>query len=219
MSNFRVDVYTNPHKELREGLFLLALEAAFATQHDERAQVVAKARVVLNKLAQHARSENTYLHPIVRPKIVQHVSALDHAHDDLEENMEQLSKATELLAQESGDNYPASLKDFTHVLHKLIGLNLLHMEQEESLLPLYWQYCEPYELFAVMLAFKSNEEPEAFPFVMGLAQQHLSQDELIQSFAVIQERLGEDIFQRACHAATTLLSEHLLSNIQNGVRR
>lgn len=218
MAEFRVDVYSNPHKELRAALFSLAQRAASAVTKNDVTQVVEEARAVLTKLSEHARAEDTYLHPIIRPKIAQHLAALHETHEELEEYLQHVSKTMELLAQASGDDLVARLRDFNHEYNKLVGHHLIHMAYEESSLPLYWQHCETHELFAVMLAFKSNEEPEAFPFVMGLARQHLSEDKLLQSFGVIHERLGEPVFQRTWDSAKTLLPEHLLNKIQNEVR-
>ncbi len=206
MSNFRVDVYTNPHKEQRELMFNLSLQVA---QEAEINKIVTLARVLFDKLHQHAWSEDTYLHPMVKPKVHHLLDHVEKDHQSLDAELAQLEASVTGLAMYNltKEKGVLLLNKFYVDLNHFIGNYLLHLAAEESLLPTYWEHCEPYELFAIMVAFKANDDREEFPKIMGFAMQHLNEGQRIAMFKVMRERLGDQISSASFDMAKDWLSE------------
>jgi hypothetical protein len=72
----------------------------------------------------------------------------------------------------------------------------------------------PAELFAIMIAFKSNEEPENLPQFLDLARGSLNSQEFLRLFSVIRNRLGNDIFTKSLRAVKNLLSNEDFHEIE-----
>lgn len=206
MNKLQIDVYRNPHKDLRKGMFELSIKAAQATQDAEIAEVIQLAEEVFKRLHHHAHSEETYLHPIIRPNMLELLDNLEVAHHAQDAQLAHLQETLAQLSLEQGSEARTLLmQEFYSALNQFIGHYLVHLAEEEKMLPLLWQRCQPHELFAVMAAFKCLEEPEQFPHIMALVKQNLDEHEMNAMFLVMQQRLGESIFERVFEAACRLI--------------
>lgn len=205
VNKLQVDVYRNPHKELRKGMFELSLRAAQATQDAEIAEVIQLAGEVFKRLHHHAHAEETYLHPIIRPNMLELLDNLEVDHHAQDAQLAHLQETLVQLSLEQGSEARTLLmQEFYSALNQFIGHYLVHLAQEEKMLPLLWQRCQPHELFAVMAAFKCLQEPDQFPHIMAIIKQNLDECEMAAMFSVMRQRLGEFIFARVFKAACAL---------------
>lgn len=198
MAEFRVDIYSQAHQELRKKMFELSIFCATLdfTELSSRLALKQKVDDLLAHLTHHAHNEETYAHPIIN-----RVIPCDVLNDEHHEQHAMLQQLNELLARlledtNSPDMYTQLGRQWYQEFNRFISHYLEHLAEEEALLPTMWQRLEPSELFAIMIAFSACEEPGMFPMVMELTRAHLSPEEENRAFAVISDRLGDEIFSR-----------------------
>jgi hypothetical protein len=214
MANFRIDIYSNPHKELRQGMFELSTLCA-RVDGNELKTVATKAHALFYKLAEHARAENTYAHPIISYKLPGEREQLEHEHEEHNIELAHLQTKLQSLTAQNVDGIERNnlLTEFYRALNRFIAHYLLHLDEEEYFMQTLWQICQPAELFAIMIAFKSIEEPKALPMVMALANQHLDATEKVTMFKTIHQRLGEEVFTKVFAAAKGMIAENEVRDI------
>ncbi|HXW53899.1 MAG TPA: hemerythrin domain-containing protein [Myxococcota bacterium] len=219
MAKFIVDIYTRPHKDLRKDLFELSMSVAQTDANDDKqiAQVMAQSQVVFDHLDSHARAENTYAHPIIGHKLPHQKVLMDAEHHEHEQDLLNLRLAKETLQLPNTSEMERQnlLLEYYRVLNRFIAHYLMHLDKEEYSMQNLWQLLTRAELFAIMIAFKSNEDVEFLPQFIELARTNLSDKEFIASFAVIRERLGKTIFANTMAQSKKLLSEKEISEIAN----
>src|SRR5262245_33655844 len=142
MSQFKVDIYTHPHKGYRKSMFELSMLAARtdAASKAERRELMEKSLALFNDLAEHARHENTYAHPIICYKLPHQKELLQKEHEEQEQNLAHLSAAVQLLAEEQPENDQINnlLLEYYRSLNRFIADYLLHLDQEEYSMQNLW---------------------------------------------------------------------------------
>lgn len=200
MKKFVVDFYTNPHMELREKLFEAAVVCGRCNFNDAQQWAAAQASLVaaLKKLKDHGRSEDTYLHPILEPKLPHDRYDLDHDHEAQEVAIAHIETLMETLSAGDADHdrQQGVGIELYRSFNRFVGEYLMHLDDEEYLMHTIWKLFSQAELFAVMVAFKCIEEPEGFPMIMKMVDANLSKEEQKTLLTVINDRLGADILAK-----------------------
>ena len=191
MSEFKVDIYSTPHKDFRKMIFeSIVLAGSVDLLNTEQARNFEEsARNMLSTLREHAHNENTYAHPIIFSRLPLLKEKTEKEHTEHGEELDHIEAELEKVLASKDPNQSL---EFYRSLNRFAAAYLMHLDEEEASLKEIWKVCRSHELFAIMVAFKGLEEPSSFPFFFGFAQQNLSAEELEQMFNVIEVHFGHD---------------------------
>ena len=194
----RADLYTLVHKAQRFHLFQLANEIGGAdlTQEEEAERISQRVRDMIEHLRDHARNEETYIHPLFRGAGVSVSNQLEGEHRDLETDMERLE--TILNERRWSDLYG----EYTGFL----GRYVVHLSEEEAAQrEVLWAEYEDSTLLAVFNRFKSERSPQAARADLELMLPALSIAELGRVFLSMKASAPPKVFQGAFTLAEKLL--------------
>ena len=195
----RTDLYTIVHKAQRFHLFQLANEIGGAdlTQEEETERVSRRVRDMIEHLRDHARNEETYIHPLFKSAGVPVLNQLKDEHRDLETGMESLEtilnerRWSELYGEYTG----------------FLGRYVVHLSKEESAQrDILWVEYDDQTLSSVFERFKSKRSPQAARTDLEFMLPALSIAELGRIFLGMKASAPPQVFEGACNLAEKLLA-------------
>lgn len=193
----RVDLYTAVHKAQRFHLCRLAVEIGRAdfSNATTSERIASGLRHLLDHLRDHARNEETYIHPLFKRsgKTAEH---LESEHQELEAEIARL----EAIVNEK------RWSDLYSRYTLFLGKYLLHLDEEErAQTEVLWVNCEDKELAAVFNRFKAERSPQASKADLELMLPALSVPELTRMFFGMKASAPEAAFRGACDLAARTL--------------
>ena len=194
----RVDLYTAIHKAQRFHMFQLANAIGGADlASDQTASTLAgRVRAIVEHLRDHARNEETYIHPLFDAAGTG-AGLLRDGHDDLEADLEEIERVV-------GEG---RRQDLYSAYTRFLGKYLLHLsEEEDAQKQVLWLRYDDDTLRGVLDRFKA-ERPRAkaaadFEFMLPA----LSAPELTSLFRGMKQAVAPDVFGRACEQARRLVA-------------
>jgi hypothetical protein len=217
MRESRVDLYSEPHKGLRNQMFEVSILCA-GTNFIDAASVkllADRTNAMIAKLKKHSWHEDTYAHPILGAKIPSSRAKLEREHDEHNKELENLGALNAMLTTPMSDDKLQRVGlEFYRALNRFIAHYLHHLDEEEYGMQNLWELCEPAELFAIMFAFAAHEEPDFLPILLNQAEQQLSQKEMMRIHQIIFERLGADKFEHTLSQAATISPAQAIDEIR-----
>lgn len=193
----RIDLYTAVHKAQRYHLFRLSNDMGKADFADAAASDAAYAelRHLIAHLRDHAKNEETYIHPLFA-KLGEQGDRLAREHHDLED---ELSKLENLANEKNG-------KDAYSAYTRFLGIYLLHLaEEEKAQAHILWPNYSDEDLAAVFGRFKAERAPAAAKADLEFMFPALSVPELTGMFKGMKASAPAPAFQGACDLAAKTL--------------
>lgn len=206
----RVDLYTMVHKAQRFHLFQLSDEIGKADFTDEA--VVERVRVELlhmvDHLRDHARNEETYIHPLFR-RLGDQAGHFETEHHGLDGDLDELER---IVAEKRwGDLYSR----YTQFL----GRYLVHLhEEEKAQAEVLWTRYGDDELGAVFARFKAERAPQASRQDLVFMLPALSVSDLARMFQGMKASAPEPVFRGACDLAEQALGAAKWEQVQSRLR-
>lgn len=156
-----VDLYTLPHKALR-GAMARAGTALSATDPDRIDADLVLVRAVLADLRSHAAHEDEFIQPLLVRLVPSVAAEVAAQHGELDAELDGLERVLDALAGRGGrDVRPDELVDVHRAYQRMVGRNLLHLDQEETVaMPALWGRASGVSLAALMDRFRAAH-PEA----------------------------------------------------------
>lgn len=193
----RVDLYTAVHKAQRFHLFRLSSEIGTTdfTDADAAAHISDRVHDIGAHLRDHARNEETYIHPLYR-EIGRVVEDIEREHHELESALGELERIVD--EKRWDELYPRYTR--------FLGNYLLHLDEEEALQKnVLWQHCDDQALLAVFQRFKAERSATDSAADLELMLPALSTIELTRMFAGMKASAPAQAFQAACDLAARVL--------------
>jgi hypothetical protein len=193
----RVDLYTLIHKAQRYHLFRLSNEMGRADYSDAAAAaaVYAGLRHLIDHLRDHAKNEETYIHPLFA-KLGTKADTLNQEHHDLESELDNLEKLAD--KKEGKAVYSAYAR--------FLGIYLIHLDEEEKAqAEILWPNYKDEDLAAVFGRFKAERAPAAAKADLEFMLPALSVAELAGMFRGMKASAPAPAFQGACDLAAKTL--------------
>lgn len=205
----RVDLYTLVHKAQRHHLHKLLSDMGrtdFADDADA-ARVAGELKHMIAHLKDHARNEETYIHPLYA-SLGRAAEPLEADHHALEGALEALER---LLDQgRFGELYPAYAR--------FLGVYLLHLDAEEKAqTDVLWKHCTDEALAAVFNRFKAERAPALAKEDLAFMLPALSVPELTRMFRGMKASAPAPAFQGACALAAARLEPATWSRVQTAL--
>jgi len=195
----RADLYTLIHKAQRFHLLRLSIELGLAdwANPEEADRLDALTRHMIDHLRDHARNEETYIHPLFREAGADASVHLEKEHRQLEEEIARLEST---LDERRWDEVYGRYNRF-------LGTYLIHLSEEESAQKeiLWARYDDP-ALMAVFNRFKAERSPEAARADLQLMLPALSIPELARLFSGMKASAPPAAVQGACDLAAHILA-------------
>lgn len=195
----RFDLYGLIHKAQRFHLFLLSNEMGRTDTSDAacRPQIKAKLRNLIEHLKDHARNEETYIHPLFR-SLGDSAEKLEEAHEALESELTDLERAV------SEERWT----DLYRVYARFLGHYLLHLDEEErAQSETLWKHYSDEQLMSVFRRFKAERAPDAARADLVFMVPALSVTELVQMFSGMKTSMPAPAYKAACDLAAGELDE------------
>jgi hypothetical protein len=161
IANARTDFYTLVHKGLRKRLFDAVVLAGTTDFADERSRsrLADDVKALAQTLREHAKHEETFLHPILGSAVPALAASLDREHEEHDRALVDVERAFEAaFAQEPvpGD----ASRDPSHLAYRALArfasFYLGHLEREEASQPAVWACVDDARLVAAMNAFRAS---------------------------------------------------------------
>lgn len=171
----RVDLYTTVHKAQRFHLFRLSNEIGVSdfTNAVAAAHISGRARDMIAHLRDHARNEETYIHPLYR-EIGNVVTDIERGHQELESELNELERIVD--EKRWGELYSR----FAYFL----GTYLPHLDEEEALQKrVLWPHYDDAALLAVFQRFKAERSAADSTADLEFMLPALSTAEITRMFA------------------------------------
>jgi iron-sulfur cluster repair protein YtfE (RIC family) len=154
----RIDMYRNVHKGQRARLFALAVELGRA-DHDDGAAIASLAtrlREAIMELRQHARNEETYIHPLLQARAPEVAADLEREHHSVETALTEVEDKLRHIDQPEGDRMGAGVELY-RAWCRMLSDYLTHLDNEERLaMPALWDTCSDYEILAMIRRFVAS---------------------------------------------------------------
>ncbi|MBS0289208.1 MAG: hemerythrin domain-containing protein [Proteobacteria bacterium] len=155
----RVDLYTNPHKEQREWLYQVAIQAGKADIAHKEAfdELFSNFTELLKDLHQHVRAEEAFVHPLYLAKNLFMADPLHADHEILELSLQDLSLQMQKMKREDSGEKRAELGLFFYrSFNRFISQYLEHIDAEERMLPFLWEAYSDEQLMLCILTYKAS---------------------------------------------------------------
>jgi len=163
MTNGRVDLYSMPHKRMREVLFQASMKLAAVDFSNEETLSTASTEVrkCIEELDQHAKNEESFLHPlylerIADKKILAHLNKDHHHFEETLVNIKHLLSDLEGTPSTDLKERRVNLRKLYRAFDKFLGEYMLHLEEEEDQLQLIWDAYTNEELFHLFHCFLTS---------------------------------------------------------------
>ncbi len=211
MSRPRIDPYTFPHKALRRILFDLVAGASVldADVPAELRALDTAARRTFLALEEHARNEETFLHPVIGAKLSGVVDRLAAEHHRSEARIAALRTATgHVVDGLAGAERARAALELYRDLARFAADYFIHLDEEEALLPTYWERFTDDELGDVMARFHASRAPAEATADLERMLPALTPAERAQLLAGVRASAPPEGFRRACQAARRVLDDH-----------
>jgi hypothetical protein len=165
IANARTDFYTLVHKGLRKRLFdaiVLAGTTDFADEQG-KSRLADDVKELVQELRDHAKNEETFVHPILAEAVPALAASLDHEHEEHERALVDVERAFAAAFAQARAEGNASL-DPSHLAYRALAVfasfYLGHLEREEANQPAIWACVEEARLVAAMNAFRASRTLE-----------------------------------------------------------
>jgi hypothetical protein len=155
----RIDFYTLFHKALRRELFALVDLAGRSDAADPAAAARLReaSRRAWRMLAEHARHEDDFLHPLIAERLPALHAAVEAEHARLDADQ----RALEAMAEALGADPEAGLA-YYRALNRFLAATLAHLDHEEAtIMPALWEAGADAALAELMGRFAASFSPEA----------------------------------------------------------
>ncbi|MFD5110564.1 hemerythrin domain-containing protein [Streptomyces cinereoruber] len=159
----KVDLYRNVHMGQRMRLFSLAAElgAADMAQPDAIAEQVHRVLAMTEELREHADTEDTFIHVLLRDRAPEAADALDAEHLRLDAAFAVLDDRARALPGTSAGQLREAQHELYLALNEVISAYLVHLYLEETVaMPALWQKASDDELAGIFSAFQASRTPE-----------------------------------------------------------
>lgn len=193
----RFDLYGTIHKAQRFHLFSLSNEIATADFSNDGTVILLRSKLtgLIEHLRDHARNEESYIHPLFR-KLNKTAETLEHDHLDLEMMLDGLER----IAKES------RWTEMYQAYHRFLAVYLVHLdEEEEGQRESLWPHYGDDELAAVFSRFKAERSPDAAKADLVFMLPALSVPELTRMFESLKTTAPAAVFEKACELAKDTL--------------
>ncbi|MCS5712187.1 hemerythrin domain-containing protein [Candidatus Berkiella aquae] len=213
----RVDLYTNPHKEQREWLYHLAIQAGKIDYADNKSfgELSIKFNQLIAELHQHVRAEEAFVHPLFLAKDTQLADPLHADHESLEQMLNHLEQQMQIIQQENHAQKRNTLGlIFYRSFNRFISHYLEHMDEEERMLPFLWETYSDEQLMLCINSFKASigidEALETIVTTFPKLENH-TQQRLFQGF---KQNASPQRFVQFCTYLKKVLSEQHLEQLE-----
>lgn len=193
----RVDLYSLVHKGQRHRLFELSNEIGKADFKNpaEAEKLSQQVLGVIEHLKDHAKNEETYIHPLYT-KLGNNAEFIEKEHHDLDSDFEDLKQIIE------SKRWDELYSEYTLFL----GRYLLHLAAEEKAQrDILWKHYDDQALMAVFGRFKAERSPQAAKEDLELMLPALNITELTRMFAGMKASASAQVFKGACEIASYVL--------------
>lgn len=193
----RVDLYTAVHKGQRFHLFQLGSEIGTTdfADTDAAADIAHRVRRMIAHLRDHARNEETYIHPLYR-EIEGAAENIEREHHELENELDELGRTLD------GERWDELYSRYA----RFLASYLLHLDQEEALQKnVLWKHCDDQTLLAVFRRFKAERSPSDSMADLELMLPALNTTELTHMFTGMKASAPPQAFQAACDLAARIM--------------
>jgi L-rhamnose mutarotase len=210
MSRPRIDPYTFPHKALRRVLFDLVAGASVldADAGAELRVLHVAAKRSFTALEEHAHNEETFLHPVIALKLPDVVDRLTAEHRESEARIAALRSATDaVVGGLAGAERSRAALELYRDLARFAADYLVHLDEEEALLPTYWERFDDDELGEVMARFRASRKPSDAMTDLERMLPALTPAERAQVFEGVRASAAPDGFRKACQTARRVLDD------------
>jgi hypothetical protein len=192
MSDTKHDLFGPIHKGLRATLFATAAEAARADLRDDaQARALAASVERLHRfLADHAEHEDALVLPLLAAHAPSLARKLRDMHVEMDRLQEELVAQAARLARVPAADRPALGAALGSALHRLIALQLAHMDEEErEAAAVLRACCAPDELAALPAKITQSMSPERGMEVLRMMLPALNPVERAGLIASLEARL------------------------------
>jgi hypothetical protein len=165
----RVKLYNGIHKVQRAMLFDISLQAGRTDFSDPKQSeaLAIKVKGMMDELKQHARFEETYLHPLLAERVPGCTRGIEEDHKKMHQDMEDLSRSLEQArAKATGfETMPQIGHEFYLAWNRFTSFYLRHIDFEEGhAQPVLWGACTDAELLGVFQTIFAAQTPEEMAF-------------------------------------------------------
>lgn len=208
----RVDLYTLIHKAQRFHLSNLSNEIGTADlQPEGMRRVSGRIRHIISHLRDHAKNEETYIHPLFRQAGAVEVGQLDREHHELEAALKNIESVLD------EERWNELYKEYS----RFLGNYLVHLSEEEAAqIEILWTRYDDAALLAAFSRFKSERAPQAAKEDLEFMLPALSDAEIIRMYLGMKASAPTQVFQGACEIGADILGQHkwaqLFASIQKG---
>ena len=204
----RVDLYATIHKAQRFHMFELANAIGCAEPGDgaSAAPLAERVRHMIEHLRDHARNEETYIHPLF-DLAGRNAMSLRRGHAELEADLQGIEY---VLANDGKSLYAAYTR--------FLGKYLLHLsEEEDAQKQVLWQRYDDHALEGVLSRFKAERPREKATADFEFMLPALSAPELVQVFRGMNHAVPPTVFDGACERARQLLGENKWQQVASAI--
>jgi hypothetical protein len=203
--------YTTIHKAIRKIIFETCILAGMTDFSDKKsaALLMEKFSSLLILLRHHSINEDSFIHPLLAKKQLAEFDYMQHDHEALEEQLNQLEKllATVFAAKDKtkifalGNTFYLALNQFNSVY-----LHHLHLEETKIMTCLLENY-ELSMLQEAMERFLKSQAPAEAMRTLTLMLAAINPQEALFLLNNIQQAAPPKIFLHLCELAQNLMSE------------
>jgi hemerythrin len=201
----RIDLYTAIHKAQRFHMCQLANDIGSADMESDQAAtaLVDRVRDLVEHLRDHARNEETYIHPLFDAAGTG-AHALRDEHDELEADLEEIERVVR--EDRRQDLYPAYTR--------FLGKYLLHLsEEEDAQRQVLWPQYDDDTLRGVLDRFKAERPLDKAAADFEFMLPALSAPELASLLRSMRQAVSPDVFGRACEQGRRLVAADLWQRV------
>jgi iron-sulfur cluster repair protein YtfE (RIC family) len=167
------ELYKNIHKGQRLEMFRISESAGRAEQNDPEglARLSSRIAALRNEMRNHARIEETYVHPILAQRVPGGSRKLEQDHVVMHRQLDDMVAMAEMMIQ--GSSPPTESKALFHELYlawnRYVAFYLEHIDvEEEQAQAELWRLCSDEELKGIFDRIIGSEAPDVLAFDLGL---------------------------------------------------
>jgi len=220
----KIDLLTNPHKEQRQWMFELSIEAGRIDFNDDaKAQEFAKDfKALIDDLNDHSENEELFILPLLKNHFPSEAHLFQHDHPAFKLQLRTLVAALkEVIESHPSDKSELALH-FYRLFNQFIGDYLLHLDAEERrILTILDEHCSAEELIGVMIAYKTfreGHEPQKVIEFIKSTVTPLDIDSLKRLYASIKRHAPETVFVNACSLSKDVIDPTVWRQIEATVK-
>ena len=219
----KIDLLTHPHKEQRQWMYSLSIEAITLDFSDavQAKKYETAFKALIDDLKDHAENEEMFILPLIVKRFPKEANIFHHDHLEIKVKLQLLLDAIEKINQADSQDKTDLALNFYRGFNKFIGEYLLHLDDEEQkILPILEEHFSAEELLGVMIAYKTFREghhPEKVKEYIKSMAGSLNISALQDLFVSLKRHAPDAIFKNACDLSKAVIDPGLWVQVERQV--